>query len=63
MAGKPRPSLAAVADDHLLAEHGPGMRIPALLRIIAADCPRMIEGRTHDVCGVHSPDLSRRALA
>jgi hypothetical protein len=35
----------------------------ALLRIIAADCPRMIEGRTHDVCGVHFPDLSRRASA
>jgi hypothetical protein len=41
----------------LLAEHGPGLPMPALRRIIAADCPRMIAGQLHDVCGVHFPGL------
>jgi hypothetical protein len=36
----------------LLAEHGPDLR-----RIIAADCPRMLAGHVHDVCGVHFPGL------
>lgn len=44
--------------DRLIAEHGQDIPIPALLRIIAADCPRMVEGRMHDVCGVHFPGLS-----
>ena len=37
----------------LLATHGPGLPMPDLRRILAADCPRMIAGRVHDVCGVH----------
>lgn len=41
----------------LLAEHGPAMPMPELRRIIAADCPRMIAGHIHDVCGVHFPGL------
>jgi hypothetical protein len=45
--------------NRLMAEHGPDMPIPALLRIIAADCPRMVAGRMHDVCGVHFPGLAR----
>jgi hypothetical protein len=47
----------------LMAEHGPDMLIPALLRIVAADCPRIQDQRVHDVCGVHFPGLSRVALA
>jgi hypothetical protein len=42
----------------LLSEHGPGLPGPELRRILAADCPRMIEGKNHDVCGIHFPGLS-----
>jgi hypothetical protein len=31
--------------------------------VIAADCPRMIAGHAHDVCGVHFPGLIRLDLA
>jgi hypothetical protein len=41
--------------DRLLAEHGPAMPMPELRRIIASDCPKMIAGHAHDVCGVHFP--------
>ena len=40
-------------------DHGQHMSIPALLRIVAADCPRMQAGRVHDVCGVNFPGLVR----
>ncbi len=43
--------------DRLLAEHGPDMPMPAVGRILAADCPRMIEQRGFDVCGVRFPGL------
>jgi hypothetical protein len=33
------------------AEHGPGLPMPDLCCIIAADCPRMIAGHVHDVLG------------
>jgi hypothetical protein len=39
----------------LLAGHGPALPGPDLRRILAADCPRMIEGKMHDTCGVHFP--------
>jgi hypothetical protein len=39
--------------ERLLAEHGPGLPMPALRRIIAADCAKMQAGAIHDVCGVH----------
>jgi hypothetical protein len=42
----------------LLAEHGPNIPGPELSRILAADCPKMIEGKMHDVCGIHFPGLS-----
>jgi hypothetical protein len=35
------------------------MPMPDLRRIIAADCPHMITGHAHDVCGVHFPGLLR----
>ena len=44
--------------DRLLAEHGPGLPMPTLCGIVAADCPRMIAGLIHDPCGVHFPGLS-----
>jgi len=44
-----------------LAEHGADLPIPELRRIVAADCARMIEGKVHDPCGVHFPDLSTLA--
>jgi hypothetical protein len=47
--------------DRLLAEHGAGMPIPALLRIIAGNCPRQGTERVYDLCGIHLPDLSRSA--
>jgi hypothetical protein len=40
-------------------EHGLAMPIPALLRLIAADCPRMQTDKFHDICGAHMPELSR----
>lgn len=40
-----------------VSQHGTDMPVPALLRIIAADCPRMQAGRLHDVGGVHLPGL------
>lgn len=43
----------------LVAEHGANMPVPALLRTIAADCPRMQRAQAHDVCGMHLPQLSR----
>ena len=44
--------------DRLVAEYGDGIPIPAMLRLIAADCPRMRVDKMHDVCGVHMPVLS-----
>ena len=44
--------------ERLVSEHGPDMPIPALLRLLAADCPRMQADKMHDVCGVHIPALS-----
>jgi hypothetical protein len=35
----------------------PDPPMPDLRFIIAADCPRMIAGHIHDVCGVHFPGL------
>jgi hypothetical protein len=45
----------------LLAEHGAARPMPELRRIVASDCPRMVAGRMHDVCGGHFPALSALA--
>jgi hypothetical protein len=42
----------------LLTEHGTDLPGPELRRILAADCPRVIAGEMHDVCGIHFPGLS-----
>jgi hypothetical protein len=34
------------------------MPVPELLRIIAADCPKMQAAEFDDVCGVHLPQLA-----
>jgi hypothetical protein len=52
-----------LSTSRLRAEHGPDLPMPALRRIIAADCPRMIAGHIHDVCGVHFPGLIGLDLA
>lgn len=44
--------------DRLVAEHGADLPVPELRRILAVDCPRMIEGKMHDPCGVHFPGLN-----
>jgi hypothetical protein len=44
--------------DWLLAEHGPALSMPTLLRILAGDCPRMQAAQMSDVCGAHFPGLS-----
>jgi hypothetical protein len=43
----------------LVAEHGADMPIPKLLRILAADCPRMQAADYHNFCGIHMPQLSK----
>jgi hypothetical protein len=45
------------AQHRLLAAHGPGLPMPDLRRIIAVDCPWMLAGHVHDVCGMHLPGL------
>jgi hypothetical protein len=42
----------------LIAEHGWQLPVPELRHVIAADCPRMMAGHLHDVCGVHFPGWS-----
>lgn len=44
--------------DRLLVKHGPGLPMPTLRQIVAADCPRMIARQMHDGCGVHFPGLA-----
>jgi hypothetical protein len=43
--------------DALIAEHGPRFGIPALLRLLSADCPKRNSTSAYDLCGVHCPDL------
>jgi hypothetical protein len=47
--------------NRLLVEHGADMPIPQLLRIIAGDCPKLNAVQISDICGIHSPSLSRLA--
>jgi hypothetical protein len=42
----------------LIAGHGPRFGIPALLRLLSADCPKRNSTNAYDLCGVHCPDLS-----
>ena len=42
----------------LVQRHGPGLPMPELRQIVAADCPRMVEELVHAPCGVHFPQLA-----
>ena len=43
--------------DTLIARHGPGFGIPALLHVLSEDCPKRQSLSAYDLCGVHCPDL------
>jgi hypothetical protein len=43
----------------LLDVHG-NLPIPELLAILSADCPRRIEEKAHDPCGIYAPELQKR---
>jgi hypothetical protein len=42
----------------LIAEHGQQFPVPELRQTIAAECPRSIESKISDPCGVHFPELA-----
>lgn len=44
--------------DTLIAQHSPHLGIPALLRMLSADCPKRQSVSTYDLCGIHCPDLA-----
>jgi hypothetical protein len=44
--------------DRLVADHGRAMPTPALLRILAGDCPRLNATNLYEPCDVHCPTLS-----
>jgi hypothetical protein len=44
--------------DRLIAAHDAALPVPALRRIVAADCARVIENKMHDAYGVHFLELS-----
>jgi hypothetical protein len=44
--------------NRLLADHGEAMPMPALLRLLAGDCPRLSAANLYERCDVHCPTLS-----
>lgn len=44
--------------ERLVQEHGPEMQMPNLLRLLAADCPRLGGPNPNQRCDVHCPTLS-----
>jgi hypothetical protein len=56
------PRIGRRRTDRLLAEHGPHMRMPDLLRLLAAGCPRLDSTNITDRCDVHCPDLGKLFL-
>jgi hypothetical protein len=51
------PRRGRLRTERLLAEHGPDMAMPTLLRILAGDCPRLAKASLSENCDVHSPTL------
>jgi len=43
--------------DALIEWHGPACGIPALLRMLSADCSKRESVSTYDLCGIHCPGL------
>lgn len=41
----------------LIGLHGKDFGIPALLKVLAADCPKRQSVLDYDLCGLHCPDL------
>ena len=52
------PRFGLLRADRLLADHGPEMPMPVLLRLLAGDCPKLTGTNFYDRCDVHSPTLS-----
>ena len=49
--------------DALMARHGAGFGVPALLRILSGDCPRRVEGTViTELCGIRCPELPQLFL-
>ena len=44
--------------DRLLADHGQAMPMPALLRLLAGDCPKLTAAHLYERCDVHCPTVS-----
>jgi hypothetical protein len=44
--------------DKLLADHGEAMPMPALPRLLAGDCPRLVDAKPTARCDVRCPTLS-----
>ena len=51
------PRIGRLSTTRLLAEHGPAMPMPALRRLVAADCPRMGATQITEACGARFPGL------
>ena len=43
----------------LVSEHGAAFPLPSLLRVLAADCPRLCAHSIYDLCGAHYPGLAK----
>ena len=52
------PRHGVLRTDKLLADHGPAMTMPTLLRLLAGDCPKATATNFYERCDVHSPTLS-----
>jgi hypothetical protein len=44
--------------DTLIDRYGLAFGVPALLRLLSADCPKRRSLSASDLCGVHCPELS-----
>jgi hypothetical protein len=51
------PRVGRTSTARLLVEHDPALPMPALRKIVAADCPRWAAVGIHDRCGVHLSGL------
>src|ERR1700676_5592204 len=59
IACKACPRRGRLRTERLVLDHGPAMPMPALLQLLAGDCPRLASTTmAADHCDVHSPTLS-----
>jgi hypothetical protein len=52
------PDVTGLGMDTLIDRYGLGFGVPALLRLLSADCPKRRSLSASDLCGVHCPELS-----